>query len=179
MRYESIADIYSANAKIRERFEQTVAGVSPDEATALPPDEKWNIQQIVEHVSIVGSGITKICGKLLAAAKESGKPSDGAFSLSSNFGEKAAVVAQTKVEAPDRVHPTGEVSLEESISSLIAAREAFDALRPDMETTDLSGPKFPHPFFGDLCAGEWLVMAGLHEHRHTGQIEKLLAKIRQ
>lgn len=178
MRYESIADIYSANQKFRDEFVATVSGISPDEAAALPEGEKWNIQQIAEHVSIVGSGIAKICAKLLAGAIEDNIPSDGSFTLSANFGERAAVIADTKVEAPERVHPTGEVSIDESLATLAAATEAFDSLRPDLERYDLSAHTFPHPFFGPLNAGEWLVMAGLHEKRHAAQIESLLAKIR-
>lgn len=179
MRYESITDIYSANQKIRNKFVATVSEISPDEATVLPDGEKWNLQQLIEHVSIVGSNISRLCAKLLEGAKQNNVPSDGSFALSQNFGEKAAVVAVTKVEAPERVHPTGEVSIDESLATLKAATEAFDALRPHFESYDLSAHTFPHPFFGPLTAGEWLVMAGLHEHRHTSQIESLLAKVRQ
>ena len=100
MRYESIADIYSANQKFRENFTATVSGISPEDAAASPEGEKWNIQQIVEHVSIVGSGIAKICAKLLTDAKEGNIPSDGSFTLSANFGERAAAIGATKVEAP-------------------------------------------------------------------------------
>lgn len=178
MRYESIADIYSANQKIRGQFAATVGGISPEDAVILPDGEKWNIQQIVEHVSIVGSAVAKICAKLLAGAKEDGIPSDGSFTLSANFGERAAAIAVTKVDAPDRVHPTGEISIAGSLATLAAATEAFDSLRPDMERYDLSAHTFPHPFFGPLTAAEWLVMAGLHEQRHAAQIEGLLTKVR-
>ena len=98
MRYESIADIYSANQKFRDEFAATVSGISPDEATALPEGEKWNIQQIVEHVSIVGSGISQICAKLLAGAREGNIPSDGSFKLSANFGERAAAIAEAQLQ---------------------------------------------------------------------------------
>ena len=56
---------------------------------------------------------------------------------------------------------------------------SFDMMRSDLENFDLSEPRFPHPFFGDMTAAEWLIVAGGHEHRHTKQIERLLAKIRQ
>ncbi|MEQ1604523.1 MAG: DinB family protein [Pyrinomonadaceae bacterium] len=178
MRYESIADIYSANQKFRDTFVATVSAISPDEAVILPEGEKWNLQQLIEHVSIVGINISRLCAKLLEGAKQNNVPSDGSFALSGDFGEKAAVIAVTKVEAPDRVHPTGDVSIDQSLATLAAATKAFDALRPDFESYDLSAHTFPHPFFGPLTAGEWLVMAGLHEKRHAAQIEGLLAKVR-
>ena len=179
MRYESIADIYSANQKFREQLQVTLDAVLPDEATALPDGEKWSIQQIVEHVSMVDFGISRICEKLLDAAKSEGKTSDGSFALSEKFGQRSAAIAILKVEAPDRVQPTGDVTIAEALERMRASHEALGNMRLDFEQYDLSEPKFPHPFFGDLTAAEWLVMAGLHQQRHATQIEKLVEKIRQ
>jgi DinB superfamily len=179
MKYECIADIYSANQKIRENFKAVIYSVSPDEEKSLPLGEKWTVGQIAEHVALVGVGTSRICAKLLAAAKVDNLPSDGGFSLSPQFGERAAVIAITKVDAPDRVHPTGQVSIADAIQQLDASSDAFDSMRSDMERLDLSYHTFPHPFFGELTAGEWMVIAGLHEGRHLKQIETVLAKVRQ
>ena len=179
MRYECIADIYSANEKIREGFIAIVSTISPDEAAVLPDGEKWTIQQIAEHVSIVESGISRICAKLLESARADGNPSDGSFSLSENFGTRAGEIAQMKVEAPERVHPAGDVSMAESLERLESSSISLKALSRDLNHFDFSEHTFPHPFFGPLTAGEWLVMAGLHENRHRQQIERILEKIRQ
>jgi hypothetical protein len=64
------------------------------------------------------------------------------------------------------------------MQKLAAAELEADALRPDMERLDLSEHTFPHPFFGDLTAAEWLVVAGGHEMRHTLQIQRVLEQIR-
>ena len=174
MRYETIADIYSANQKIREGLKATLAQIQPDELTALPDGEKWSIQQIVEHVAMVDSGTARICGKLLEGAKAAGKSSDGTATISADFGEKIAAIADLKVEAPERVQPTGNVTIAESFEKMSDNREAFDEMRADLERFDLSEPKFAHPYFGDITAAEWLIVAGGHELRHTKQIEKLL-----
>jgi len=179
MRYERIADIYSANQKISDELATTLDGISPDEAAALPDGEKWTIQQIVEHLSMVDYGILRICSKLLEEAKTVGRPSDGTIKVSANFSEKAAVVDNVKVEAPERVQPTGTVSIAEALDKMNANRPAFDTMRSDLEKYDLSEPKYPHPYFGDITAAEWLIVAGAHERRHTKQIERLLEKIRQ
>lgn len=178
MKYESIADIYSANEKIRGRFNEIVGPITPEEAAALPDGEKWSIQKIVEHVSMVESGASRICSRLVGSAKAEGKASDGSFSLGPTFGEKAAQIAALKVEAPEMVQPTGEVAILDALARLTSATEAIKGLRGDLESFDLSSHTFPHPFFGPLTAGEWLVIAGLHEQRHTSQIEGVLAKIR-
>ncbi len=179
MNYNTIADIYSANAKIREGLTATVANISDSEVVALPDGEKWSIQQIVEHVSIVEHNIARICAKLLHAAKSAGKLSDGTVSVSAAYSERSAEAANLKLDAPERVQPTGEVTIRDAFEAMRATSAAFDTLREDLEHYDLSEPKFPHPFFGDLTAAEWLILAGGHEHRHTRQILRLLEKIRQ
>jgi hypothetical protein len=90
----------------------------------------------------------------------------------------SAEALKTRIEAPERVRPTGEVAIPFSMQKLTSAEADIDALRPDMERLDLSGHTFPHPFFGDLTAAEWLVVAGGHEIRHTLQIQRVLEQIR-
>lgn len=179
MRYESISDIYSANAKMRERFLGVLADVTPDEAVALPDGENWNIQQIVEHVGIVNDGMSRICAKLLVASAENAIASDGGFSLSEGFASGISMAGDRKVEAPERVQPKGDVSIETSLERFPEIDSRFTALMPDIERFDLTGQTFPHPFFGPLNAGEWMVMQGLHEGRHAEQIGRILEKIRK
>lgn len=179
MDYKTIADIYSANQKIRERFVETVGAISAADASALPDGEKWTIQQIVEHISMVDSGVARICGKLLQDAKNDGKVCDGSVTVSAEFDKRSAEVVSVKIEAPERVQPTGNVTISESLANLKANNVAYENLRPGLEQTDLSGPTFPHPFFGDITAPEWLIMLGGHEMRHLKQIENLLEKIRR
>ncbi|HVF48296.1 MAG TPA: DinB family protein [Pyrinomonadaceae bacterium] len=178
MNYQTVADIFSANSKFRDRLSEVLSDVSEEEAAALPDGEKWSIQQVAEHLALVDIGIGRICSKLIEASKAGGAVSDGSFSVTEAFGRRAREIAGLKVEAPDRVQPTGDVDIAESLARIEANRAVFDSLRRDLDSVDFSEPKFPHPFFGDLTAGEWLAMAGMHQHRHTRQIEKLLAKVR-
>ena len=178
MRLETIADIYSANRAVRERLAGVLATVTPAEATAKPDNENWNIQQIVEHLTMVEFGTARICTKLLGEAKKDGKLSNGRVELSSVFAERSAEIAKMRVEAPDRVYPTGNVTILESFERMDANKKLLDEMRADLEHYDLSPHKFPHPYFGDITAAEWLVILGGHEMRHTKQIEKLLEKMR-
>ncbi|MEQ1921635.1 MAG: DinB family protein [Pyrinomonadaceae bacterium] len=178
MRYESIADIYSANEKIREGLLATVANVTDAESAALPDGEKWTPSQLVEHIAIVEKNITRLCARLTGAAKSEGKLADGNIGVSNETMAKWAASADAKLEAPDRVQPTGDVSIAVSIEQLSGNVDALAALRPDFETYDMTAHKFPHPYFGDLTATEWLVLIGGHERRHTIQLQKLLEKIR-
>ena len=133
---------------------------------------------MVEHVGIVEKNITRLCARLIEGAKAEGKLADGNIGVSNETMAKWAASADAKLEAPERVHPTGDVSIADACEQLNTNRDALAALRVDLETYDMSEQKFPHPYFGDLTATEWLVLIGGHERRHTIQIDTLLQKIR-
>lgn len=173
MNIETIGDAYDANDKIHERLVNVLSSVG-DGANVREPGEKWSIAEIVEHIAMVNEGTTKICTKLVREAKPNAKAGTGRVTLSDSFGEKAKQIATLKVDAPERVQPTGGVDIPTSLARMDAAGESMRALRTDLETLDVSGHTFPHPFFGDITAVEWLVLGGQHELRHTKQIERLL-----
>ena len=178
MNYETIADIYSANKRIRESLTAQLGDVSPTESEVVPDGEKWSVRHVAEHVTIVNHGIARICGKLVNAAKASGERSDGKACLTPEFLKQTSL-PNIKLEAPDVVLPTGTLSIEESIGRLARNVEMFESLRSDMEEFDLSGPKFPHPYFGPMTAAEWLALVGYHEMRHSRQIAHLVDAIRK
>lgn len=179
MNYESIADIYSANNAIRERLISTATGITTGEAAALPDGEKWTLAELVEHVSLVNGAMCQICTKLLTKSQDEGNASNGKYEISDSFIEKAAASANKKLEAPDFVRPAGGKSIQASMAVIEGNNEKLQSLRPLFDAYDGNTHKFPHPFFGDLSAVEWLLLLGRHEGRHTAQIERILEKIRQ
>lgn len=176
MSYETIAEIYASNDRIRENLKETLASLTDKQSSYLPEGEKWTIAQIVEHVSMVENGMSRICSKLLSSAKAEGQLSDGTVKISDKFAEKSAEVVTVKLEAPEIVRPTHDRSIAESLASTDETRNKLNELRPLFEEFDGNTQKFPHPFFGDLSAVEWLVLVGGHEARHLKQIRHLLEK---
>lgn len=174
MNNQTISDIYATNDKIRERTKRLAAELTDEQSVHLPDGEKWTIAHIIEHIAIVQDGMTRISAKLLNEAKAAGKQSDGAAQISENFAKKAAEAQQLKFEAPERVHPTGNQTIAESLNKMEETRGKLEELRPLFESVESSDFKFPHPFMGDLTATEWLALVGGHEARHLRQIEKML-----
>jgi hypothetical protein len=177
MKYETIEEIYAGNERVRNRLHDLLSKLTPEQATALPEDEKWTIAQIVEHISIVDENTIKICAKLLKKAQEDGQASDGKATMSDSFLAGGQKIAGIKVEAPSIVQPTGDMTIDDSLAKLEATAERARELRDLFETIGGTEHKFPHPFFGDISAHEWLALKGGHEMRHIKQIEKVLAKI--
>ena len=177
MKYETTEDIYNSNNKVRSRLKEVVSSLSEEQMSALPDGEKWTVAQIVEHISMVDESAMKICAKLLKKAQDAGKISDGSVVISDNFLQKGSEVAQLKLNAPDVVQPTAGKTIPESIAKLDENTEQLEQLRALFESVDGTDIKFPHPFFGEISAQEWLALKGGHEMRHIKQIEKVLAKI--
>jgi hypothetical protein len=178
MDFQNVSDIYAANDQARSGLKELLSQVSDYEAERLPNGEKWTIAQIVEHIASVNDGTFRICRKLLGKAQEAGIPAAEKLHVSDDFLERSVEVHQTKLEAPERVHPGGNASIGESIAKLDENRVRMEELKPLFEKFDGDAAKFPHPFFGDISAVEWLIMAGGHEARHTAQIRRIMEKLR-
>lgn len=172
MQYRTFTDVFAANDRIRERLITVVGELDGNTAAARPGSDGWSVTQIVEHISIVDEGMCKICAKLLSDAGVG----NGDVHLSPEFIANMKEMANTKLEAPERVRPTGEQSIAESLSRLSSNRDRLNEIKGRFETLDTAGNKFPHPYFGDLSAAEWLVLRGLHESRHTDQIERIISR---
>ncbi|MBK9154671.1 MAG: DinB family protein [Chloracidobacterium sp.] len=175
MNYETIADIYTANDKIRDRLLALIDSLDEEEAAVVPDGENWSAAMIVEHVSLVAGSMVRICTKLLEGSKAEDAVWDGSLDLA-EFAGRAAAIADVKLVAPDIVQPKQGLSLSESRAALEQNRGDFHGLRPMFEKFDPNRHKFPHPFFGPLTALEWLALAGAHEARHLRQIRNFIEK---
>lgn len=177
MEFKSISDIYAVNDRVFAKLKATVEPLTDEQATAHPEDEKWSVQEFVEHIAIVNDGVLAIATRLLTAAKEAGKTSGGAVVFSDGLKEKMEAATNVKIEAPDRVRPTGTVSIADSLARMAATREKYEELKPMFESHSSPEFTFPHPAFGPMSATEWLVLAGGHINRHIAHIGRVLGKI--
>lgn len=177
MSNQTIGDIYANNDQIHEKTREMVAGLSDDQGAFLPEGDNWTMAHLVEHIAIVQDGMMKISAKLLNEAKAADVKSSGEAVLSDNFKQKAAEAQQTKFQAPERVAPTGNQTISQSLEKMAETRRTLEDLRPLFETVECSDFKFPHPFFGDLTAHEWLTLVGGHEARHLKQVADILEKL--
>ena len=178
MNYQTIGEIYEANAKIREKLKATIANLSEAQLESRLDENGWTIREIVEHLSIVENGMATICSRLLQKSVEENIANDGKANISAEFLEKAKLIAnrrERKAQAPDRVLPSGTFSVAESLAKMEENSEILRQIRSGLELTDTQKYKFPHPFFGDLSATEWLSLIGGHEFRHLDQIEEILS----
>ena len=171
----TVNDVYQKNEKVHEKFSALVATLDAERGPSKDSDN-WSFAQLVEHVALVEDGMSRICAKLLAKAEADGKLADGPLEISPEFIAKSEEIADVKLEAPERVRPAGERSVADSLALIDESRKRFEDMRPLFEKYDAAANKFPHPYFGEISAAEWLVLAGGHKARHLRQLIKMIEK---
>jgi len=176
MEYRSIAEILSEGEAVRAATREFVSGISVAESEHLADGEKWTLRHLFEHVSLVDASLLKLVGMLAAKSEQSDA---AANTVSGDFTERLSGVYSSKLEAPDRVQPTGDVAMHESLLSMEESLSALAAMGEKLEGTDLMTLKYPHPYFGEMTAPEWMVLRNKHETRHVRQAQAILEKIRQ
>jgi uncharacterized damage-inducible protein DinB len=179
MNYQTVAEIYSANKTIREKLHETISTLTHDQLIFRADKNTWTITEIVEHIAIVENGMASIASGLLQKATAENIENDGSANISAGFLERASQIAdrrERKVVAPERVVPTGRLSIADSFVKMDENAKLLTHLRKGVETVNTQKAKFPHPFFGDLTATEWLALIGGHELRHIDQIKEILSK---
>lgn len=179
METRTIDEVYATNDAVREKLLTLVASCEPSNLDRLPDGEKWTVTNIVEHLGMVEASAIRICRKLLGKAEADGKTGDGTVTTSDSFSEKGKELFKIKVEAPGIVQPKCEMTIDEALQHLQSIRTELNEMKPLFVTHNSSDYHFPHPYLGELSAGEWLVLIGGHEARHTRQIGVMLEKLRK
>lgn len=167
MIYNSIAEVFDANDRVRRKLVALVESLSGEERGA--GDGAWSVAEIVEHLSISEPRIAHAIERMLTQTADDGGSSRpfAPFSL-----DEYAERARGKIEAPEFLRPAG-ASLTEGLARLRESRAALERLRPRFDAADYA-VQFPHPAFGPLNAAQWLAFIGMHEARHLAQIERTL-----
>jgi len=174
--YTSVAEIYEAIDKTRERFYRRVEELSDEQASARPAPEAWSVAEIAEHLAIIERSVLRLVKGVLAQIEAAGGQGDGGGALMKPFSlerhvERARV---EKYVAPEMARPKGQARLADSLEHLRRSREELLALRPRIEAADLNAVSYPHPAFGPLNVYEWVAFIGIHEARHLRQAEAVL-----
>jgi hypothetical protein len=158
----------------RERLLNLVDGLTAEQWTFRPAEDRWSICDCVEHVTLVEHRLFGLIGKRLERPAESGSeerpnhPEDDAV---------AAAVPDRSVrrQAPEPARPTGRwPDTNELLAEFEKARERTVRFTAATDA-DLRNYSAPHPAFGNLDCYQWLIVMSLHGERHARQIEEIKA----
>ena len=163
----------------RKELLQSFAGVSSDRLSKRVSADSWSVSEILDHLSIVETGIARLIAKRAARAREAGLGDETSTesAIASFDPHRSRLEATIEMQAPTTVLPHSNVDVKEAIKGLETSREALRAAVSTASGLSLSEIKHTHPILGELDLYQWLIFVGHHEGRHKKQIERTLNSI--
>jgi hypothetical protein len=152
-----------------------VDGVPRNVRETRPAPDRWSVAEVLEHLTRVETGLTRLLTKRLAEADASNAflPDAETSSVVATINNELLVDRRHKIIASDRVAPTGEMSSDAAWAALENSRQHLKALVSSYEGRDISSVMLPHPVLGPINAFQWFVFIGTHEARHALQITEV------
>lgn len=158
---DSVVAALEANLRHIERI---VAQLNDDAAAVRSSADRWSPLETLEHLTIVERGVHKA----ITSASGSG-PSE----LRTRKHDALIVGLATfprKVTAPEMVVPSGRFgSVGETLQVFRERRTITLDLARSLDVA-WDAHHSPHPLFGPLDIGQWLLLAATHGERHALQM---------
>jgi len=160
-----LALLHYERANLLTQFESTPEALR----VASTGESGWSAAQIIEHCARVEGGVARMIAK------------GAEMPRTATVDElQAAVLTErtigwvrersTKVEAPERVRPTGTLDADAALAQLQASRAALLEAFATADNAVLDGVTFPHPFIGPLTLRSWVELTAHHDARHAAQM---------
>jgi hypothetical protein len=158
-------------------LQAAVAAVPASLHGQKPADDRWCVNEVLEHLSLVEQFfLGSLTDKVAQAKATLGREVESPAGLAE---ETRAVVVnrQSKRMAPEPVQPTGAL---DSATALRRIADGHARLRETVTAADglaLSSVTHDHRFFGTLNVYQWIELMAGHEARHLEQIREIAAAV--
>ena len=140
--------------------------------TVKPAPDRWSVAEVLEHLAIVERGALMRVRALIQDAPATDSPAE-LTPIDRDFLKNRTA----RISAPDRIQPTGTMSVDAALAALESSREELLAVLHEVEGRDLSKVSQPHPALGPLDGYQWIAIIGGHEVRHSLQIDEIGAAL--
>lgn len=163
------------NATIAAQFQATTDSLislletfTPETFNRKTAPTAWNAGDVAEHLLLFDIRLQEILATATQPANRN--PTEKIAEYTGRVTNREA-----RIDAPPFLIP---VPAERTPAEMIAKlRTERNKIVTAMATQDLTlvSTDFPHRFFGEMTAYEWVVFLDLHTHRHFPQLKELLA----
>ena len=142
-----------------------------------PAADRWSVAEVLEHLSRVEEGLTRLLSLRLAEQATALTPEAETSSVMSRIEHERIIDRRYRVTAGERVQPRGEMDSTTALASLERARLKLRELVVQYDGVAITPVTHPHPFLGVIDAYQWLIFIGSHEARHADQIHEIGASL--
>ena len=158
----------------RERFINTVSGLSFGQASFTPNSETWSITLITEHMARAEQSGISVMFKAIDGIKR-GQPiwSGDLIHQGLSIEEVVDKTWQPKEKVPEIAAPSWGGSIAYWIALLKAQKSLLSALGDALNGLQMEDVVVPHLLSGPLDMRQRLEFLRFHLDRHRGQVEQL------
>ena len=173
-----LAEIAAFLEETRAAVVRAVEGLSPENAARRPAADTWSVDEILTHLSLVETGVTKRFVQSVGQAKGEGLARESAVeSVMHALDGRSVDVVREKWVAPEFVEPKTGLVLPDALDALARSRSGLRLALADADGWALQLVVSPNPRLGPLDMYQWLLFLGQHERRHLTQIERTIAAV--
>ena len=152
--------------------------VDPAFASIRPHSGSWSATEVVAHLALVEQSVARLVARAIEKARAEGVgPETSAESVMSSLDNFSVIEPLQKLDAPEKMIPVAEVSLDESLDSLERSRAILRNAIVEGSDIALSAITRPHMRLGELNVLQWALFVAQHEERHRRQIERTLNEV--
>jgi len=167
-----LALLHYERANLLTQFESTPAAlrIASTGESESSRESGWSAAQIIEHCARVEGGVAR----MIAKGAEMPRTATAEELQAAVLTERTIGWVRErsiKVEAPERVRPTGTLDADASLAQLQASRAALLEAFATADNAVLDGVTFPHPFIGPLTLRSWVELTAHHDARHAAQMK--------
>ena len=168
------ARLDDAHATLRAAIDRV-----PERLRAQKPGEnRWSVNDVLEHLAIVETRFSKQIGESIAAARQAGLgPEEAARTPLSDQIESTLVNRASPRTAPAAAQPTGTLDAAQAWAAVERSRETIRRTIASADGLALSQVTYAHPFFGSLNVYQWVELLSGHRVRHAEQIREIADRL--
>jgi len=140
-----------------------------------PAPDRWSVAEVLEHLSRVEEGLTRLLASKLAEAQMTGalEPERETGPVVDSIPRQLVLDRSRRVTAGERVLPRGQMNAVAGLAALDSSRAKLRDLIITYDGMSLGTVSHPHPVLGEINGYQWFAFIGAHEARHTAQIQEI------
>ena len=154
------------------------AALPRDRWTERPAPDRWSMVELFEHLYKVEHSCARVIGRSAAEARAAGHPPEtDAHSVLGSLDAVGLRDRTRRIQAPERVAPTGTWTADEAADRLATSRaELHEAIRAG-DGLALGSVYQTHARLGEIDLYRWILFVGEHEARHVAHAAEIAEQL--
>ena len=173
--YRNLTEILDAKKHALAEIVRAAASLDAAQQGFRPAGGGWSVGDVVAHLALVESSMIRLIATLAGKAETATGPNKPLHSYEVSLEPHLERSRTEKYRTRDNFVPGENVSVTDSLKVLENVQAELLNLRPRLELVDPTLVRFPHWIFGPLDLAQWVAFVGIHEERHLGQIQAIIA----